>query len=210
MVPATDGWDDLIASLASLIGGDTGIIYIKPSFLSGLGILASYGADFSATLPTYLSYYEKRSPLLAFYTKSTGRSVRALGQFAFSPTYRGVGVLTDWARPQGYGGRTKCPPIVSAAKMGGDSLCGANVSSAKSSESSTPPDTNPRVKVRGGGRCIARNFSLLGIIRGCSQVRSCGSDGAYTFAAHFFEDGYTQSGRACPSRDEVFFILGFL
>ena len=103
MVPATDGWDDLIASLASLIGGDSGIIYIKPSFLSGLGILASYGADFSATLPTYLSYYEKRSPLLAFYRNQPEGSVRALGQFAFSPTYRETEYFTDWARPQGYG-----------------------------------------------------------------------------------------------------------
>jgi hypothetical protein len=44
MVPNTDGWDDLIASLAHLIGGDSGVIYIKPSFLRGVGVLAAYGA----------------------------------------------------------------------------------------------------------------------------------------------------------------------
>jgi DNA-binding CsgD family transcriptional regulator len=103
MVPATDGWDDLIASLASLIGGESGVIYTKPGFLRGLGILASYGADFSASLPTYLSYYEKRSPLLGFYRKQPEGSVRALGQFAFSPAYRETEYFTDWVRPQGYG-----------------------------------------------------------------------------------------------------------
>jgi hypothetical protein len=29
--------------------------------------------------------------------------VRALGQFAFSPTYRETEYFTDWVRPQGYG-----------------------------------------------------------------------------------------------------------
>jgi DNA-binding CsgD family transcriptional regulator len=71
--------------------------------LSGLGILASCGADFSTTLPTYRSYYEKRSPLLAFYRNQAEGSVRALGQFAFGPTYRETEYFTDWVRPQGYG-----------------------------------------------------------------------------------------------------------
>ena len=102
MVPDTDGWDDLIASLAHLVGGELGVIYIKPSFLRGMGVLAEYGADFSTALPTYLSYYEKRSPLLAFYRNQPEGSVRALGQFAFSPAYRETEYFTDWVRPQGY------------------------------------------------------------------------------------------------------------
>src|SRR5262249_19134664 len=102
LVPDTDGWDDLIASLTRLVGGDSGIIYIKPSFIRGMGILAAYGADFSTTLPAYLSYYEKRSPLLAFFRNQPEGSVRALGQFAFSPTYRETEYFADWVRPQGY------------------------------------------------------------------------------------------------------------
>jgi hypothetical protein len=102
MVPDTDGWDDLIASLAHLVGGESGVIYIKPSFLRGMAVLAEYGADSSTALPTYLSYYEKRSPLLAFYRNQPEGSVRALGQFAFSPTYRETEYFTDWVRPQGY------------------------------------------------------------------------------------------------------------
>jgi hypothetical protein len=53
MVPDTDRWDDLIGSLAHLVGGDSGIIYIKPSFLRGMGILAEYGVDVS-TIPANL------------------------------------------------------------------------------------------------------------------------------------------------------------
>jgi PAS domain-containing protein len=85
-----------------LVGGDSGIIYIKPGFLPDVCVLPSCGVDFSATLPTYLSYYEQRSPLLAFYRNQPEGSVRALGQFAFSPTYRETEFFTDCVRPQGY------------------------------------------------------------------------------------------------------------
>ena len=103
MVASGDHWDDLISSFANMVGGASGVIYLRSRHCSGVGILGSAGANFGATLPTYLAYYERRSPLLAFYRNRPEGRVSALGQIAFSRAYRETEYFLDWVRPQGYG-----------------------------------------------------------------------------------------------------------
>ena len=103
MVPDPGRWDDLVSSFCGLIGGDSGGIFVKHRALGSFQILGSFGPDFAASLPAYLSYYERRSPLIGFYRNQAAGTVRALGQFAFSRTYRETEFFTDWVRPQGWG-----------------------------------------------------------------------------------------------------------
>ena len=103
MVASGDHWDDLISSFANMVGGASGVIYLRSRHCSGVGILGSAGANFGATFPTYLAYYERRSPLLAFYRNRPEGRVSALGQIAFSRAYRETEYFLDWVRPQGYG-----------------------------------------------------------------------------------------------------------
>jgi DNA-binding CsgD family transcriptional regulator len=99
-----ESWDDLIDSYVRLVGGDSGVIFVKNAAAPDHSMVASSGHDFSAAyLAKYLSYYEPRSPLIPFYRDSRTGSVRALGDFAFSPAYRHSEFFTDWVRPQGFG-----------------------------------------------------------------------------------------------------------
>ena len=51
---------------------------------------------------SYLSYYEPRSPLIQHYRKQPEGHVHALGDYAFSATYRETEYFQDWVRPQGF------------------------------------------------------------------------------------------------------------
>ena len=96
-----DGWDNLFASYAKLVGGDSGLIYVKPRDGTAGRLLTSLG--YAQRLETYLSHYEAVSPLIAYYRPQREGHVRALGDYAFSAAYRATEYFQDWVRPQGYG-----------------------------------------------------------------------------------------------------------
>jgi DNA-binding CsgD family transcriptional regulator len=98
-----DGWRELLASYARLIGGDSGLIYLKPRGAPKGKILTSLGLDVSYRVDNYLSYYEPRSPILPLYRRLPEGQVHALGEYAFSAPYRKSEYFQDWVRPQGYG-----------------------------------------------------------------------------------------------------------
>jgi DNA-binding CsgD family transcriptional regulator/PAS domain-containing protein len=97
-----EGWSDLLHSLAQLVGGDSGLVYVK-SRNSGAGRLFT-SRDFnpSYNVASYLSYYESRSPLIPFYKHQPEGRVRALGRYAFSREYQETEFFQDWIRPQGF------------------------------------------------------------------------------------------------------------
>jgi DNA-binding CsgD family transcriptional regulator len=96
---AEDGWQELLAAYGRLIGGDSGLIFLKPSGR----MLTSFGLHSSFRLTNYLSYYEPRSPFFSLFRSLPKGRVRALGEFAFSVPYRKTEYFQDFVRPQGFG-----------------------------------------------------------------------------------------------------------
>jgi DNA-binding CsgD family transcriptional regulator len=98
-----DGWRDLLAQCAQLVGGDTAVVYVRAGGKGKAGkVLTSAGCDFDARVGRYLSYYEPRSPLIPIYRQLPTAKVHALGEYAFSATYRRTEFYHDWIRPQGW------------------------------------------------------------------------------------------------------------
>lgn len=97
-----EGWGDLLDSCAQLVGGDAGVIYLKPRANSTGALLTSRDFDPSYNLVSYLSYYEARSPLIDYYRRQPEGHVRALGNYAFDAAYRETEFFQDWIRPQGF------------------------------------------------------------------------------------------------------------
>ena len=94
------GWDDVLTSLAQLVGGESALIYVRPRS-AGTGVLrTSFGFDPGYDLERYSSYYEARSPLIARYRRCAVGHVAALGGYAFSAEYRETEYFQDWVRPQ--------------------------------------------------------------------------------------------------------------
>jgi DNA-binding CsgD family transcriptional regulator len=98
-----NGWQELLASYARLIAGDSGLIYLKPRGGHKGKILTSLGVDASYRLSSYFAYYEPRSPVFPLYRGLPEGQVHALGEYAFSAPYRKTEYFQDWVRPQGYG-----------------------------------------------------------------------------------------------------------
>jgi DNA-binding CsgD family transcriptional regulator len=98
-----DGWRELLTSYARFIGGDSGLIYLKPRGGPNGKILTSLELDASYSVGTYFSYYERRSPFFSFYKRLPEGQVHALGAYAFSMPYRETEYFQDWVRPQGWG-----------------------------------------------------------------------------------------------------------
>jgi DNA-binding CsgD family transcriptional regulator len=97
-----DGWNQLFASYAELVGADSGLIYLTPRVgVAGMPI-ASVNYDLSSKLAKFLAYYEAISPVHALYRKLPEAQIRAVGEFAFSSDFRETEFFQDWARPQGY------------------------------------------------------------------------------------------------------------
>jgi DNA-binding CsgD family transcriptional regulator/PAS domain-containing protein len=98
-----DGWDELLASYARLVGADSGLMYLVPRLDIAGRTIASVNYDLSSSgLKKYLAYYEARSPTHPIYRKLPEADVRPVGAFAFSPDFRETEFYQDWARPQGY------------------------------------------------------------------------------------------------------------
>ena len=95
-------WDDVIASYVRLAGGDSGLLYLKTGATPDGAIVASCGAKFSEKWLAHYFYYEPLSPLIEFFRDLPTGELRALGEFAFSSTYRDTEFFYDWIRPQGW------------------------------------------------------------------------------------------------------------
>jgi DNA-binding CsgD family transcriptional regulator len=98
-----EGWSDVLHSLAQLVGGDTGLVYVKSRICGARTLFTSRDFDPSYNIASYLSYYESRSPLIGFYQREPEGRVRPLGGYAFSTEFRETEFFQDWIRPQGYG-----------------------------------------------------------------------------------------------------------
>jgi DNA-binding CsgD family transcriptional regulator len=97
-----EGWSDLLQSVALLVGGNSGLVYVKSRICSAKTLFTSRDFDPSYNIASYLSYYESRSPLIGFYQRQPEGRVRALGGYAFSTELRKTEFFQDWIRPQGY------------------------------------------------------------------------------------------------------------
>jgi DNA-binding CsgD family transcriptional regulator/PAS domain-containing protein len=95
-----DGWDELLESCARLVGGESGVVYVKPRASTVGSLLTSRDFDRSYNLASYLSYYEKLSPLIRLYRHQPEGRATALGDYAFSADYRETEFFQDWVRPQ--------------------------------------------------------------------------------------------------------------
>jgi DNA-binding CsgD family transcriptional regulator len=95
-----EGWGELLESCARLVGGESGVVYVKPRASAVGSLLTSRDFDRSYNLASYLSYYEKRSPLIKYYRHHSEGRVTALGDYAFSAGYRETEFFQDWVRPQ--------------------------------------------------------------------------------------------------------------
>jgi DNA-binding CsgD family transcriptional regulator len=95
-----EGWGELLESCARLVGGESGVVYVKPRASEVGSLFTSRGFDRSYNLASYLSYYEKRSPLIGFYQYQPEGRVTGLGDYAFSARYRETEFFQDWVRPQ--------------------------------------------------------------------------------------------------------------
>jgi PAS domain-containing protein len=98
----TQGWGDLLNSLAQFVGADSSLVYVKSRTSGAHRLLTSRYFDPSYNVASYLSYYESRSPLIALYKRQPEGRVRALGGYAFSAEYRETEFFQDWVRPQGF------------------------------------------------------------------------------------------------------------
>jgi DNA-binding CsgD family transcriptional regulator len=97
-----DGWNRLLVSYARLVGADSGYVYLTPRTGGAGTVIASVNCDIASQRAKFLTYYQERSPIYAFYQKLREAEVYALGEFAFSPDYQETEYFQDWVRPQGY------------------------------------------------------------------------------------------------------------
>ena len=96
-----EGWKPLLSAYVRLVGGDSGVIYVKPRSVTSGRAVTAVGID-PGGLETYFSYYEARSPLMARFRRQPEGQVSALGEYAFSNAYRETEFFQDWVRPQRY------------------------------------------------------------------------------------------------------------